>query len=287
MEANFYRNIFTRHALSFGLAVAFLSGCVDTATQYKTYAARVEATGGLRTAVAPEDAPFDEDDLIRNFERIAFFTEFTHENGELKSKETASTLSRWGKSLKLRLDGTGVRPSDKISYGKLAERLSNLTGVEVTLSDAPGEDVAVYILTEEERAEFRDGLLKDENPDRFLILTEWAESFRFPCVATLNYDPKKPGQINRAIIVVKAELEGVLRESCIHEELTQVMGLMNDHSDVRPSIFNDDQEFALLTTHDELLLRILYDKRLRPDMTLDEAQPLIPEIVRDVRKTQD
>ena len=43
----------------------------------------------------------------------------------------------------------------------------------------------------------------------------------------------------------------------------------------RPSIFNDDDEFALLTRHDELLLEMLYDPRLRPGMTAAEAMPIV------------
>ena len=82
---------------------------------------------------------------------------------------------------------------------------------------------------------------------------------------------------------MKDEQEGVLRSSCIHEELKQTLGLMNDDPDVRPSIFNDDQEFALLTEHDEILLRILYDRRLRPGMQADEARPLLPEIISEIR----
>ena len=32
------------------------------------------------------------------------------------------------------------------------------------------------------------------------------------------------------------------------------MGLANDSPEARPSIFNDDEEYALLTGHDEMLL---------------------------------
>ena len=42
------------------------------------------------------------------------------------------------------------------------------------------------------------------------------------------------------------------------------MGLPNDSPEARPSLFNDDLEFALLTEHDAILLRMLYDPRLRP-----------------------
>ena len=50
--------------------------------------------------------------------------------------------------------------------------------------------------------------------------------------------------------------------------------MANDSPRARPSIFNDDEEFALLTPHDELLLEMLYDDRFQPGMTIDEAAPI-------------
>ncbi|MDM7255630.1 MAG: DUF2927 domain-containing protein, partial [Paracoccus sp. (in: a-proteobacteria)] len=85
-----------------------------------------------------------------------------------------------------------------------------------------------------------------------------------------------------AVAVIRAELPPRLRMSCIHEELAQGMGLANDSPRARPSIFNDDEEFALLTRHDELLLRLLYDRRLRPGMTQAEAAPLIRSIAAEL-----
>jgi hypothetical protein len=70
--------------------------------------------------------------------------------------------------------------------------------------------------------------------------------------------------------------------ACIHEELAQGLGLANDDPQARPSIFNDDEEFALLTGHDELLLQMLYDPRLRTGMTAAEAAPVVREIAAEV-----
>ena len=64
------------------------------------------------------------------------------------------------------------------------------------------------------------------------------------------------------------------------------MGLPNDSPDARPSLFNDDLEFALLTEHDAILLRMLYDPRLQPGMTSAEVRPLLPDIARDARQAQ-
>jgi hypothetical protein len=86
-----------------------------------------------------------------------------------------------------------------------------------------------------------------------------------------------------AITIVRAELPDLTRLSCYHEELAQGLGLPNDSALARPSIFNDNEEFALLTGHDEGLLRILYDARLRPGMREPEARGLIQIIAAELR----
>ena len=85
-------------------------------------------------------------------------------------------------------------------------------------------------------------------------------------------DADNTGAYTRAVAIIRAEHPDLLRLSCIHEEVAQGMGLSNDSPAARPSIFNDDEEFGLLTTHDELLLKMLYDKRMRPGMTQLEAR---------------
>ena len=72
-----------------------------------------------------------------------------------------------------------------------------------------------------------------------------------------------------------------MRHACIHEEVAQGLGLPNDSPYARPSIFNDDDEFALLTSHDEALLRMLYDPRLKNGMTVDEARPIVRILARE------
>ena len=88
------------------------------------------------------------------------------------------------------------------------------------------------------------------------------------------------------IILIRAEHPPLTRLSCVHEEMAQAMGLPNDSPDARPSLFNDSLEFALLTEHDAILLRMLYDPRLRPGMTAAEARPLLPAIAADAIAAQ-
>ncbi len=95
--------------------------------------------------------------------------------------------------------------------------------------------------------------------------------------------PLPKGSYFRAMVLIRTGFSDTYRLGCIEEELAQVMGLVNDDDRVRPSVFNDDEEFALLTTHDELLLRVLYDSRLRAGMTGAEAMPIVARIIEDLR----
>jgi hypothetical protein len=76
-----------------------------------------------------------------------------------------------------------------------------------------------------------------------------------------------------------------MRRACIHEEIAQSLGLTNDSHLARPSIFNDDDEFATLTSFDEILLQILYDYRLRSGISRQEASEYVRQLAKDYIKT--
>lgn len=277
---------FVRAAIS--VAALFAAGCaVNVGERYRDYARFVSADGGLRDERSPADAPFSNDDLLINFEKIALNREYRRENGELIEERTPTRVSRWTGPVRYRLIGDGATAQDAADYRDLAQRLSDLTGLEVSEAAGPGAgpapNVVIRILGPKGRRDFINQLEEEGAADRMPLIVEWADDIRYPCVGQIGYIDSARGRITGALIVIKAELEGLFRKSCIHEELIQSLGLLNDDDDVRPSIFNDDQEFALMTEHDELLLRVLYDNRLSPGMSAEEALPIVPEIIAELR----
>jgi hypothetical protein len=86
----------------------------------------------------------------------------------------------------------------------------------------------------------------------------------------------------RAVAIVRAEHPPRMRQSCIEEELAQGMGLSNDSDDAWPSIFNDDEEFGVLTRHDELLLRLLYSNQLSAGMSARDVAARLPVLCRQL-----
>lgn len=265
------------------IAGLMLGGCTGqpTEAEYAGYAAALVAAGDLRAEAAPADAAFTNADLVRNFERIALAHEVDVEQGGSDSNAAANPLKRWADPVRYQLYGSAVTPNDRIETADLFSRISRLTGLP---AEAARDDVnfAVLITNPGERDEFS-AQLAEINPDLAASFDLWRGSKRVVCLASTLRDPERDGQIVFAIVTIGAEVQGLLRTSCLHEEIVQAFGLSNDHPDVRPSIFNDDEEFALLTEHDEYLLRILYDPALKPGMTVDQAMPLVPGIVEDLR----
>lgn len=265
------------------LAAAFLLGACDrTRETYRHYSDMLMTGGKLRTERTPLDASFSNSNLAENFERIALNREYRRENNELIEETTPTRLSRWEQPIRYRVVGEAVTGADRGEYRSFAQKLADLTGLEIVQEDED-PNLTILILGLEERHVFVRQLQENGLAERMPLVIEWADDISYPCVGQVGYEDSETGLITGAMIVIKGELEGVLRSSCIHEELTQTLGLMNDDPNVRPSIFNDDQEFALLTEHDEILLRILYDRRLRPGMQADEARPLLAEIIAEIR----
>ncbi len=248
--------------------------------------ARVErdllAQGLLRADGGGPDTPFTARDLAENFTKVALFDEYIAEGGQLVARTSASKLRRWDGPIRMRVTfGESIpearRESDRQDVADYTRRLSGLTGVPIRLTAASPNFDLLFLNEDERRAS--GPLIRQIIPgiSETAVTTITAMPRSTFCLV-FAFSDGQSATYNRAIAVVRAEHPDALRLSCIHEELAQAMGLANDSPTARPSIFNDDEEFGLLTTHDELLLRMLYDPRLKPGMTSAEARPIIDQI---------
>lgn len=67
---------------------------------------------------------------------------------------------------------------------------------------------------------------------------------------------------------------------CLHEELAQALGPLNDMFHLTDSVFNDDNFHTVLTGFDMLILRITYDPELRSGMSRAEVAARLPAILK-------
>ncbi len=219
-------------------------------------AALVLVAGVLTAAAPPAARANDELEttlLIRQFEAIAFSAEFG-------GKHRRGRIVKWDGPIRVRVRGYNAIKYVAEVQAQLRElsRLSGLTIELVNWSNAAAP------------------------PNLDINFTTTAGSSRFdpsaPC-RTLFHD--------RAFVIQRVEIyiapdDADQRRHCIAEELTQALGLANDSVVFRNSIFNDDSRQQVLAPWDSLMIRILYDPRIRPGMTKVQALPIAREVVSDL-----
>lgn len=232
------------------------------------------AAGGLRDDFAPSDAPFGADDLVANFRSIAFSSEF-----RLPGESDRDFLVRWTGPIRYEVIGATVTAADRAVIDDLASRFRGLTGLSIE-PDADEPNFSIMILTPDERDAVLAEISEFTPAEKMDAYRRWSEAENDHCVFEFRFD--ETGAIFSALAVIKARYGDLGRRVCLHEEMAQALGLANDSYDARPSIFNDDHEFAYLTLHDEMLIRMLYDPRLRTGVKPGEAMQVLPSIARDV-----
>ena len=253
------------------------------ATQEETLRSR----GLMRTDGGGTDTPITSNMLVENFVRIALFDEYTVVDGRLVGRPTPTVLRRWTAPVRMRMEFDDLVPPPQRSQDlrdvrEYAERLGDLTSHPVRMIDpdrpASEANFHVLVLHEDTRRDYG-GRLRELVPgiDDLTVRTITEMPTSVSCLV-VAFTREGTNSYRDAIAVVRAELPELTRLSCYHEELAQGLGLPNDSDDARPSIFNDTEEFALLTRHDEMLLRMLYDSRLRPGMDAAEARPILRRI---------
>ncbi|WP_234990486.1 DUF2927 domain-containing protein [Aquimixticola soesokkakensis] len=245
------------------------------------------AQGLLRSDTGAQDAPFTSWQLARNFETIALNDEYTGIGGEMVARQTASVLSRWEVPVTLSVEfgdtvGDAMRNRDTETLRGFTARLARVTGHPIRMGSPEAANFHVFVVNEDERVALGPRL---EQLIPGISQTAVRTVVNLPrstyCVV-LASDPQDDGAYQSAVAIIRAEHPDLMRLSCLHEEIAQGLGLANDSPAARPSIFNDDEEFATLTPMDEQLLRMLYDPRLTPGMTADEARASVNAIAREL-----
>jgi hypothetical protein len=248
----------------------------------RVYFAQVQSQllslGLLRTDAGGVDTPFTDRMLAENFVNVALFDEYAYGSGSPVQQQTSSSLRRWDTPVRVGLQfGASVSPTMRATetarVGSYLARLQILTGHPISLVNSNANFIVAMVNEDERRA--MGPQVQREMPVLTPPQVDWITNLtRSNYCFVYALSDEGSSKYTRAFAVVRAELPDLLRLSCFHEEIAQGLGLANDSQSARPSIFNDDEEFALLTTQDEYMLRMLYDRALQPGMTEAQARPI-------------
>jgi hypothetical protein len=249
---------------------------------YTRVQAQLLSQGLLRTDGGGRDTPFTDRMLAENFIRIALYDEYARTSAGPVQRMTTSRIRKWQAPVRVGLRfGASTAPdrraADTARIASFLQRLSRVTGHPIGLDDrAP--NFFIHIVSEDERRALGPQVraaLPGLSGSEVAAITDMPRSTYCLVYAMSAGDG---ATYTRAFAVIRAEHPDLLRLSCLHEEIAQGLGLANDSPTARPSIFNDDEEFAFLTRQDELMLRMLYNPALRPGMTEAQARPIVESL---------
>lgn len=256
------------------------------ATYYASLQRDLLTRGLLRTDGGGPDTPYSPAMLVSNFERIAFYDEYARGGGLRHSSGQVGQLRRWSGPVRINVEfGNSVpvaqQTQDRTTVTTFTNRLAAVTAHNIT-NAATRPNFHILVMGQDDQAQAV-ARLQQIVPNANLATVNLFR--RVPrdihCFVVAFSTPDNDHDYRVAVALVRAEHPDLLRKSCFHEEIAQGLGLANDSPKARPSIFNDDDEFALLTTHDESLLAMLYDPRLRIGMTAEQARPVLHLLARE------
>lgn len=246
--------------------LAGLAGCAPapapTTQRLATDAAPLPAARGFpgRAGVPAARANAD---IARDFLDLAF---------RLESGETLPALTRFEEPVTLRLTG---RPGPGLSgdLDRLLARLRGEAGLDIRRVSGGRAAITVEAVP---RARIRSVL-----PEAacFVVpevssLSEYLAARRSGLKSWADLDRRA-----RVAIFVPGDASPQEARDCLHEELAQALGPLNDLYRLPDSVFNDDNIHAVLTGFDMLILRAHYAPELANGMSRGEVAARLPALL--------
>lgn len=251
----------------------------NLAHYYQSLQSDFLSKGLMKTARHVPNAPMDAASLSADFLEIAMFNEY---GGGLSrsGNRSAKPLLRWEEPVRVQvMFGQDVektrRATDLRAISSYVNQLARATRHPITINPHK-PNFHVLVVSEAERkglAKLLPKLIPGISKSTVRNIARMRPNHLCMVVAEPHGDRSRG--FRSAVAIVRAEHPDQMRASCIQEELAQGLGLSNDCKEAWPSIFNDDQEFALLTRRDEKLLGMLYDTRLQSGMSVAEVKPYL------------
>lgn len=102
------------------------------------------------------------------------------------------------------------------------------------------------------------------------------------CLSSFRKD--EAYRITRSDVILVVDAGDFVFYDCAYEEILQSLGPINDDNSVPWTMFNDNVQMGFFDVYDQYLLNILYDPRIRPGMTHQEARAVLPGVLPSVRE---
>lgn len=189
----------------------------------------------------------------------------------LESGREITQFSRFQGPVTLSLHGP-VPPLGVVETDRLLERLQREAGLDVRRVQGQGDIIVEFVP--------RDVLRRAvPNAACFVLpnVTSW-DAFRAnPRAPELDWT--RVARRERALVIVPADSTVQDMRDCLHEEIAQALGPLNDLFRIGETVWNDDNFQTILTGFDMLVLRVWNDPALQPGMTRAQVADRLPALL--------
>ena len=189
----------------------------------------------------------------------------------MESGRALPTLTRFEGPITVALTGS-VPPVARSELSRLITRFRSEAGLNISQTSGP----ASITIDFQPKAALRRAVpsaacfvvpnvtgLADYTKKRNTAAVDWAKLTRREKVAIMAPADASPQEVR----------------DCLHEELAQAMGPLNDLFRLPDSVFNDDNFHSVLTGFDMLMLRLHYSPELRSGMNEAEVAARLPALL--------
>jgi len=203
-------------------------------------------------------------DIARDFLDLSF---------RMESGREIPRLSRFEGPVRVSL-GAGAPATMAMLLEALLARLRDEAGIDIAMA-RPGSAANIIVETPGRAA------LQRIVPEAacFVVprVAGWDDFRSRRRSADLDWTTLKTRE--QVTVLIPSDVSPQEMRDCLHEEVAQALGPLNDLYELSDSVFNDDNIHGALTGYDMLLLRVYYDDALRSGMTRAEVAAVLPEVL--------
>jgi len=248
-------------ALFAGLVL--LAGCAPQPDRIPSRAAPIDLppmlTFGASSPTPPQRANAE---IARNFIDLSF---------RLETGETLAVLSRFEGPIGVRLAGP-VPGTATVDLDRLIGRLRSEAGINIFRTEGPAS-ITVEFLPRRTMQAYVPKAACFVEPG----ISSWREYLDL--AGTNVTDWTRLVRRERAVVFIPADTAPQEIRDCLHEEIAQALGPLNDLYELPDSVFNDDNMQPVLTGFDMLILRATYAPELVSGMKREAVAAALPRLL--------
>ena len=253
--------------LSRWLAVIFTATGVAIGGTVSATAQTANADIGVRRAA--ERTSFSDAEIKDGFFKTAFGAELQFDRG-------AERIRKFDEPVRVFVVNRGAPDRRAQIAAIVADIRARVDHLDLAMTD--DRQVANFVVTLVQRRDLAQTIRSHYGKGK---AKQIQRSLKPQCLSGISKD--QSFRIRRAEVILPADAEDFSFYDCAYEELLQALGIINDDSSVPWTMFNDDVQMGFFDVYDQYLVNILYDPRVRPGMTKDEVDKLLPQVLPTVR----